>query len=188
MPEKAADRPRPASQETCPSRSSFGWSGCTGRNGAFPSRGDSAFGDLPDVQADFMLKPAANGPAVVACNTCRLSDEARENEDGQRGGALLVEALRRVQASDPAYTHVAVEEMPCLFACQSFCTVHLRCPGKVGYVMGKFTPDDDAARAILDYARAYADSDWGQVPYKQWPQGVKGHFLTRTPPEGYVVE
>jgi hypothetical protein len=26
------------------------------------------------------------------------------------------------------------------------------------------------------------------VPYKQWPQGVKGHFLTRTPPEGYVVE
>lgn len=87
-----------------------------------------------------MLKPAANGPAVVACNTCRLSDDARENEQGQRGGALLVEALRRVRASDPAYANVAVEEMPCLFACQSFCTVHLRCPGKVGYVMGKFTP------------------------------------------------
>ncbi|KTT71433.1 DUF1636 domain-containing protein [Sphingomonas sanguinis] len=135
-----------------------------------------------------MLKPAANGPAVVACNTCRLSDETRENEDGQRGGALLVEALRRVQASDPAYADVAVEEMPCLFACQSYCTVHLRCPGKVGYVMGKFAPDDEAARAILDYARAYADSEWGQVPYKQWPQGVKGHFLTRTPPEGFVVE
>jgi predicted metal-binding protein len=117
-----------------------------------------------------MLKPATPGPAVVACNTCRLSDDARENDQGQRGGALLVEALRRVQASDPAY-----------------CTVHLRCPGKVGYVMGKFTPDDEAARAILDYARAYADSDWGQVPYKQWPQGVKGHFLTRTPPEGFVV-
>ena len=125
---------------------------------------------------------------VVACNTCRLSAEARDDAEGRRGGAALVEALRRVHASDPAYAEVAVEAMPCLFACADFCTVHLGAPGKVGYVMGRFTPDDEAARAILDYARAYAASDGGQVSFRHWPEGVKGHFITRTPPQGFVVE
>ncbi|MFV0624887.1 DUF1636 domain-containing protein [Sphingomonas sp. ac-8] len=135
-----------------------------------------------------MLKPVADGPAVVACNTCRFSADAREDDEGRRGGARLVEALRSVQASDPAYAEVAVQEMPCLFACTDFCTIHLRAPGKVGYVLGRFTPDEEAARAILDYARLYAESEAGQVPFRQWPAGVKGHFLTRTPPAGYVVE
>lgn len=135
-----------------------------------------------------MLKRTDGGAAVVACNTCRHSSDAREDGDGQRGGAKLVAALRAVKASDPGYDDVAVHEMPCLFACSEFCTVHLHAPDKVGYVMGRFVPNEDAARAILDYARAYAASDWGQVPFREWPQGVKGHFITRTPPPGYVVE
>jgi predicted metal-binding protein len=78
--------------------------------------------------------------------------------------------------------------MPCLFACADHCTIHLRAPGKVSYVMGRFTPDADAARAILDYAVQYADSEHGRVPFKQWPEGVKGHFITRSPPEGYIAQ
>ncbi|RZM36347.1 MAG: DUF1636 domain-containing protein, partial [Sphingomonas sp.] len=68
------------------------------------------------------------------------------------------------------------------------CSIHLRAPGKVGYLLGRFTPDTEAARAILDYAVRYADSEQGRVPFKQWPQGIKGHFIARTPPEGYLVE
>ncbi len=135
-----------------------------------------------------MLKPVEDGVAVVACNTCRHSADARDDEQGQRGGARLVSALKAVQAIDPAYADVAVQEMPCLFACQDFCTIHLRAPAKVGYVLGRFEPTEDAARAILDYARLYGESAFGQVPFKQWPQGVKGHFITRTPPAGFVVE
>ena len=135
-----------------------------------------------------MLTRVEDGPAVVACNTCRFSPEQRDNADGQRGGALLVSALRRVRASDPRYDGVAVQEMPCLFACTDFCTVHLRAPGKVGYVLGRFAPDEDAARAILDYAVHYAASEHGRVPFKEWPQGVKGHFITRMPPPGFVAE
>lgn len=134
------------------------------------------------------LRPTGDGVAVVACNTCRHSADSREDADGRRGGARLVKALRQVAASDPTYAAIGIDEMPCLFACQDFCTVYLRGPGKVGYVMGRFTPDEEAARAILDYARAYAASDWGQVPFRQWPEGVKGHFITRTPPPGAVVE
>ncbi|RJG56186.1 DUF1636 domain-containing protein [Sphingobium terrigena] len=135
-----------------------------------------------------MLKPVDDGPAIVACNTCRHSKDARENGDGQRGGAQLVEQLRQVQASHPRYAGIAVQEMACLFACADFCTVHLRAPGRVGYVLGRFDPDEQAATAILDYAVHYAASEHGRVPFGQWPQGVKGHFITRTPPPGFVAE
>ena len=134
-----------------------------------------------------MLKPVEDGVAVVACNTCRHSADARDDGEGVRGGARLAEALKTVQASDPAYADVAVQEMPCLFACQDFCTIHLRAPAKVGYVLGRFEPTEDAARAILDYAVHYAASEHGRVPFGQWPEGVKGHFITRSPPEGFVA-
>lgn len=135
-----------------------------------------------------MLKQVEDGPAIVACNTCRHSADAREDGAGMRGGAQLVAALRSVQESDARYAGIAVQEMPCLFACAEFCTVHLRAPGKVGYVLGRFAPDAEAATALLDYAVEYAASEHGRVPFKQWPQGVKGHFITRTPPPGFVAQ
>ncbi len=131
------------------------------------------------------LRAVETGTAVVACTTCRRPDVPRtETPDGAR----LIAALEAVQAREPRYANVLVQAMPCLFACKDGCTVHLRSPGKVGYVLGRFEPDEAAADAILDYAVHYAASEIGQVPYKQWPAGVKGHFLTRTPPEGFVVE
>ncbi|HUD29808.1 MAG TPA: DUF1636 domain-containing protein [Novosphingobium sp.] len=133
-----------------------------------------------------MLKAVGPGPSVVVCNTCRLGAEARDDAQGRRGGTLLEEALREVQAADPALQGVAVQAMPCLFACSRHCTVHIRAPGKVGYVLGDFVPGEEAARAILEYAVAHAASAEGRVPFREWPQGVKGHFITRTPPEGYV--
>jgi predicted metal-binding protein len=135
-----------------------------------------------------MLKSVAPGPAVVTCSTCRFSSQERDDAHGVRGGARLAEALRSMQASDPRYGAIAIQDMPCLFACADHCTIHLRAPGKVSYVMGRFTPDADAARAILDYAVQYADSEHGRVPFKQWPEGVKGHFITRSPPEGYIAQ
>ena len=134
------------------------------------------------------LTKVEDGVAVVACSTCRHAADQRTDAAGVAGGARLAEALRQVQASDPRYGAIAVQDMPCLFACQDFCTVHLRAPGKVGYVLGRFAPTADAARAILDYAAHYSYSEAGQVPYRAWPEGVKGHFLTRTPPPGFVVE
>lgn len=135
-----------------------------------------------------MLTPVDNGPAIVACNTCRHSQDEREDSAGLRGGAQLVAALRAVQERDERYAGIAVQEMPCLFACTDFCTLHLRAPGKVGYVLGRFKPNEESATAILEYAVHYAASEHGRVPFKQWPQGVKGHFITRTPPPGFVAE
>jgi predicted metal-binding protein len=133
------------------------------------------------------LRAVEPGPSVVVCSTCRLSADTREDGEGRRGGAVLAQALRAVQADTPELAEIAVEEMACLFACQRHCTIHVRGPGRIGYVLGDFAPDAEAARAILAYARLHAESAEGIVRYADWPQGVKGHFITRTPPEGFVV-
>jgi len=130
-----------------------------------------------------LLRDADDGTAVVVCNTCRVSAEERETPDGVRGGAQLAAALR--EAADG--TGVAIQEMPCLFNCTQHCSIHLRASGKIGYVLGRFEPTAEAARAIVDYAVAYAASDEGVVPYRQWPEGVKGHFIVRVPPAGKLV-
>jgi predicted metal-binding protein len=135
-----------------------------------------------------MLTRVDPGPAVVVCNSCRHSRESQVDAGGVRGGARLVDALKDAKAAEPRYAGIAVQEMACLFACQDFCTVHLRAPDKIGYVLGRFGSSADAARAILDYAVHYAASDDGRVAYALWPEGVKGHFLTRIPPPGWVAE
>lgn len=130
-----------------------------------------------------ILRDAEDGTAVVVCNTCRVSEEERETPEGLRGGALLAAALREAAAD----SGVAIQEMACLFNCAQHCSIHLRAPGKIGYVLGRFEPTPEAARAIVDYAVAYAASDEGVVPYRQWPEGVKGHFIVRVPPAGKLV-
>jgi len=135
-----------------------------------------------------MLTRVDGGPAVVVCDTCRHSAGQRSDAAGMTGGARLAEVLRGLRDADARYAAIAIQPMPCLFACQDHCTVHLRAPGKVGYVLGRFTPDAAAARAILDYALAYAESVHGRVAYADWPDGVKGHFIVRIPPAGFVAE
>ena len=134
-----------------------------------------------------LLRDAAEGASLIVCNTCRVSAEEREDADGVRGGAHLVAALRAWKDGDERLDGLAVEEMPCLFNCGQHCSIHVRAPGKIGYVLGRFEPTGEAARAILDYALAYMASEEGVVPYRQWPEGVKGHFIVRVPPVGKVV-
>jgi len=134
-----------------------------------------------------MLRAAGCGPQVVVCTTCRVSADARPDAAGQPDGALLAGALRTVRAAQAEFADITIEDMPCLFACAQACTVHVRDAGKIGYVLGGFAPDEAAARAILTYAAAHAASAQGVVPYQDWPEGVKGRFIVRVPPEGFVA-
>lgn len=135
-----------------------------------------------------MLRFVAAGTSLVVCSTCHQPTDGLVDTDGRRGGERLGDALREIKARDARYDLITVLDMQCLFACGEACAVHLRAPEKIAYVLGRFEPTEDAARAILDYARAYGQSEWGEVPYRDWPEGVKGHFITRTPPIGYVVD
>src|SRR5690606_17453850 len=56
-----------------------------------------------------MLRPAADGPSVIVCSTCRHGEDAREDDEGVRGGARLAGLLRGLARSESVYARIAVE-------------------------------------------------------------------------------
>jgi predicted metal-binding protein len=117
---------------------------------------------------------------LYVCETCRYSAEVPDH-NGQRGGELLAEQLQR-QLAREAGAGLILRRTRCLMACNRHCAVHLRAPGKIGYVIGDFEPSQSSADTLLDYIRKYQQSETGIVPYRTWPEGIKGHFIARVPP------
>lgn len=114
---------------------------------------------------------------ITVCDTCNYTaDEKMLGE--KNGGEILAEHVESIAAN----TEVEVRRQSCLMGCERHCNVAIQGNDKLSYVLGKFTPDADAAAAIVEYAERHAESESGQVPFKQWPQGVKGHFVARIPP------
>ena len=66
--------------------------------------------------------------------------------------------------------------------CSHGCNVALQAPGKLAYTLGNFETSQEAAEGIVAYAALHAESPSGQVPFRSWPQAIKGHFITRHPP------
>lgn len=116
---------------------------------------------------------------VTVCRTCQRGDRpsSAHPTDGERLSALVAEAAERTTGGV-----VAVREFACLMGCSRACNVAIQAPGKLAYTLGDFAPEADAAAGIVDWARRHAASDGGIVPYRDWPQAVKGHFVTRHPP------
>jgi len=115
---------------------------------------------------------------LIVCDTCRYSAEEKLSPDGLTGGGILAGHIETLAGSGGS---IAVCRHSCLMGCEHACNVALSQKGKFTYVLGGFRPDTEAAEAIVDFARKYAASGSGQVPYRTWPQGVKGHFISRVP-------
>jgi predicted metal-binding protein len=135
-----------------------------------------------------MLISAPSDASLVVCSTCRFAPESRTDSQGRLGGALFADALAAELATHPCRDRVDIQPMPCLFACGSHCTVYVRSMRRLGYILGRFSPSPRDARAVLDYLTEYLTTADGVVPYARWPEGVKGHFLVRVPPEGHIWE
>ncbi|MEM6466015.1 MAG: DUF1636 domain-containing protein [Pseudomonadota bacterium] len=133
-----------------------------------------------------MLTPTGTSASIVVCNTCRFDADNREDGNGNRGGALFADTVREA-AARRGNPDIHIEETSCFFACSRFCTVHLRGEGKISYVLGDFQATEADAEALLDYFEHYLASKDGVVPYGKWPEGVKGHFITRQPPAGQII-
>ncbi|SES29282.1 Predicted metal-binding protein [Tranquillimonas rosea] len=110
---------------------------------------------------------------ITICDTCK-----HDPEDGAGDGARLAELVETAARC----TDLRTRRVSCLMGCGHGCNVTIQSAGKLCYTLGRFAPEAGAAEAIVAYAVLHADSDTGQVPYRQWPQGVKGHFVTRHPP------
>ncbi|MBK0397830.1 DUF1636 domain-containing protein [Limibaculum sp. M0105] len=115
---------------------------------------------------------------IVVCDTCRYSVEEKTAPCGMTGGEILAAEVERLAAGREG---IEVRRTSCLMGCERHCNTAVMADGKITYVLGKFAPDAEAAGAVVDYAGLHRDSATGQVPFKQWPQGVKGHFIARLP-------
>lgn len=112
---------------------------------------------------------------ITVCDTCKQTetgDVGADGTDGERLAALVERA---------AAGRVEVRRFSCLMGCARACNVTIQAAGKIGYTLSEFAPSQASAEAIADYAELHQQSETGQVPYRQWPQGVKGHFATRHP-------
>lgn len=115
---------------------------------------------------------------ITICDTCKR--EGWEAGDmGLTDGERLATLVESQAKGDGA---VRTRRVSCLMGCAHGCNVAIQATDKLAYTLGNFTPDAESAEAIVGYARLHAESPSGQVPYRQWPQGVKGHFVTRHPP------
>lgn len=115
---------------------------------------------------------------ITICDTCKREGWERTGMERTDGEALA--AL--VEAAAEGVAGLRTRRVSCLMGCKHGCNVAVQGAGKLNYTLGDFTPDPEAAQAIVDWAARHAQSDSGQVPYRDWPQGVKGHFVTRHPP------
>lgn len=115
---------------------------------------------------------------ITICDTCKRegweSGDMRQT-DGERLAALI-------EAAAKGHDSLQTRRTSCLMGCKGACNVAIQGAGKLSYTLGQFAPDPEAAAGVVAYAAAHAQSDSGQVPYRDWPQAIKGHFVTRHPP------
>lgn len=115
---------------------------------------------------------------ITICDTCKQEGWDAGNMTQTDGEALA--AL--VEAAATGIGDIKTRRISCLMGCKNACNVAIQGAGKLNYTLGTFTPTVEAAEGIVAYATSHAASDTGQVPYRDWPQAVKGHFVTRHPP------
>lgn len=115
---------------------------------------------------------------ITVCDTCKVAGEAKPDAT-QTDGEIFAALIEAAAADVP---NVQTRRVSCLMGCQHGCNVAVQGKDKLAYTLGRFTPDADAAAGIVEYAAAHAASENGQVPFRTWPQAIKGHFVTRHPP------
>jgi predicted metal-binding protein len=115
---------------------------------------------------------------ITVCDTCKR-DGWEAGDMGQTDGERLATL---VEAAASGLVDVRTRRVSCLMGCKRGCNVAIQGVGKLNYTLGEFEPESEAAEGVVAYAALHAESDTGQVPYRNWPQAVKGHFVTRHPP------
>ncbi|MCG3268718.1 DUF1636 domain-containing protein [Yoonia sp. I 8.24] len=115
---------------------------------------------------------------ITICDTCKREGwdaSAQEHTDGELLATL-------VEATATGLTDVKTRRVSCLMGCKRGCNIAIQANGKLNYTLGEFEPNAEAASGIVAYALSHSASETGQVPYRDWPQSIKGHFVTRHPP------
>jgi predicted metal-binding protein len=119
--------------------------------------------------------------AIVICSTCKHADGRKCDEAGRSAGSLLQEqveaALTRAGRND-----IRIETQACLWNCDKPCSVVFRDTARFSYITGKNAPTAEQAEALIAWFDKHGESATGEVPFREWPQAMRGHFIARIPP------
>ena len=115
---------------------------------------------------------------ITICDTCKQEGWDASNTEATDGEVFA----DLIEAAAAGRDGVATRRHSCLMGCTRACNVAIQGADKLNYTLGQFDPTPEAAQAVVDYASLQSQSSSGQVPYREWPQEVKGHFVTRHPP------
>jgi len=120
--------------------------------------------------------------AIVFCTTCRFPDGKKVDAQGVTGGERLAREMESLLA-ETGRDDIFIERQECLWSCSENCNVLLRDTEKFSYLTGRFAPERDSAQSLLAWFDLHGQSTEGAVPFRQWPDGMRGHFIARLPPE-----
>lgn len=116
--------------------------------------------------------------AIIVCQTCKFTAEEKTNAEGVSGGEILTRHLEEVL---DGREDVAIQKQDCLWACSDHCNVMMSDTERFSYLAGRFEPGREAAEAIVEWFDKHGESKTGQVAFRQWPDGMRGHFIARLP-------
>jgi len=114
---------------------------------------------------------------ITICDTCKR-DDWDQRETTVSDGEVLADLIEQSDVGPDVKTR----RTSCLMGCTHGCNIAVQGQNKLAYTIGRFEPIPEAAEGIVAYAKLHANSETGQVPYRQWPQAIKGHFITRHQP------
>ncbi len=118
--------------------------------------------------------------SIIMCTTCRHSVAEKFGPGGLTGGETLIAHMRDAMAERGQ--DVEIQTQACLWNCKRHCSVILRDDQRFTYFTGDHVPEREQAEAILDWFAAHGASETGEVPFRQWPDRMRGHFIARIPP------
>lgn len=116
--------------------------------------------------------------AIIVCQTCKFTAQAKLNGDGLAGGEILTKHLEDVLAGRD---DLVIQKQDCLWACSDHCNVMMSDSERFSYLAGRFEPKRESAEAIVEWFDKHGESKTGQVPFREWPDGMRGHFIARLP-------
>ena len=114
---------------------------------------------------------------ITICDTCKRDGWHPETDTATDGERLA----EKVEIQAQGRSTIRTRRHSCLMGCTHGCNIAIQGEGKISYVLGRFEPTDEAARGIVEYALLHSESGSGQVPFRDWPQPIKGHFVSRLP-------
>ena len=115
---------------------------------------------------------------LSVCISCRR-DRSGPYDAEKTDGRPFAQA---VEATAQEATNLRVRRIGCLLQCDHGCSAGLTAPGKWSYALGNLPPTQASADMLVAFAKLYADSPDGVVPFARWPRGIQAHFSARLPP------